>query len=391
LILRAAVFNGEWAPRKNVKLTEEELETKKIRNGSHVWRNTTIKLEELDIGQIDPYQLLVRVKACGICGSDVHMYEKDDEGYMLYPYMCRLPVVAGHEFSGTVEKVGNKVNDFMVGDLVCLEEMNWCGYCIPCRNGHVNQCKNIEEIGFTLNGAFAEYVKVYAKYCWKINSFQNAYRSEEKIFEAGSLVEPTSVAYNALFINAGGINPGAYVVVYGLGPIVLAATSLAKIAGASNVIAFETKEQRIELAKKMCVDNVFNPIQLENEGIKIHEKILEITEGFGADLQVEAAGAHEKTLPEMEKSLAVSGKIVSVGWPISSVPIHIDKFMRTRSKVYGSLGHSGYGIFQNVVRLMGSGKIDMTKIVTSRFKLDNFLDAMEQAKKRIDGKIIIHE
>jgi len=385
----AAILYADWKPRKGYVPSKIEIETKKVSIGSRIWNNPNLKIEEIDIPKISSIEVLIKVKACGICGSDIHMYEKDNEGYMLYPGLTKLPVVIGHELSGEVVKVGEKVKELKEGDMVTAEEMWWCGYCTPCRKGYVNQCENLEEMGFTVQGGFAEYIAIDAKYCWKINDLLNIYNSEDKVYEAGSLVEPTSVAYNAIFVRAGGFNPGGYIVVYGAGPIGLASIALAKASGAGKVIAFETSEERAKLAKEMGADYVFNPVKLEKENIHPYEKVLEVTNGMGADLQIEAAGAPLKTLPEMQKCLAIGGKITWIGRADVEAPIFMENFQVRAAQIYGSQGHSGYGTFMNVIRLMASGKIDMTKIITRRYKLSNILEAMEQAKKRVDAKITI--
>ena len=144
-----------------------------------------------------------------ICGSDVHMFETDDDGYMLLPYHLRTPVVTGHEFSGTVVAVGKEVTEFKVGDLVTAEEIQWCGECTPCRGGYWNQCRYIEDLGFTINGGFAEYAKVKAKYCWSLNSVLERYGDETTALEVGAMSEPVSVSYEGMFTRAGGFLPAA--------------------------------------------------------------------------------------------------------------------------------------------------------------------------------------
>jgi len=387
--MKALRLYAKKDPKPDYKLSEFEIKTGKILEGSKVWRYPELRIEEVEKPKIGPKDLLIRVKACGICGSDLHFYETDEEKYILYPGLTKFPCTIGHEFSGVVEEVGSSVKNFKVGDCVTAEEMLWCGECIPCRNGFPNHCRNLEELGFTVDGAMAEYVKVESKYCWKIDSLLDAYKSEEKLYEAGSLVEPTSVAYNALFIRAGGFKPGAYVAVYGAGPIGLASIQLAKAAGASKIIVFEIVPERATLAKDIGADYAFNPIELERRGESPSEKIMEITGGFGADVQVEAAGSPTKTLPEMEKALAINGKIVWIGRAEKAASITMERFQTRRGQVFGSQGHSGHEIFQNVIRLMASRKIDMTKIITKRFKLEEAIDALKEASKRIDAKITI--
>jgi len=395
--VRGAVLYAEFSPRPGYEISEDELKTRKVREGNRVWRNPRLVLEDRAMPKPKDDEVLIRVKAVGICGSDVHFVETDEDGYIIYPGLTRFPVVIGHEFSGVVEGVGPKVRKVKPGDMVTSEEMLWCGECDVCRMGFVNHCTRLNdpadleygELGFTHDGAMAEYVVVRERYLWKIDSLVDAYGSEERAFEAGSLVEPTSVSYNAIFTRAGGFKPGAYVVIWGAGPIGLAAIGLCRAAGAGMIIAFELSEIRIELAKKMGADYVLNPRKLKEEGVEPYEKILELTGGEGADIHVEAAGAPSQTLPQMQRSLAVGGKIAWIGRAPQEVPIYLEVFQVRRAQLFGSQGHSGWGNFRNVIRLMAAGKIDMTRIITSRFRLEEVEKAFERAKKRIDGKITI--
>jgi len=387
--MKALLLQATWQPKKDYRPTEFELMTKKAITSSNVWRYPEVALRDLPDPKIGSKDVLLKVKACGICGSDVHLYEKDDEGYVLYPGLARFPSVLGHEFSGVIEEVGEEVKDFKVGDMVTAEEMNWCGECIACKNGYPNHCTNLEEIGITINGGLAEYLAVKAKYCWKIDDLMDIYKNEDKVYEAGALVEPTSVAYNALFVRGEGFKPGSYVVIYGAGPIGLAAIALAKSAGAAKVIVFEIIKERRELAKKMGADYTFDPVDLEKKGSTPHQIVLEITSGTGADFQVEAAGAPTKTIPEMEKSLAINGKIVQIGRAAERVPMYLETLQVRRGQIYGSQGHSGHSIFQNVIRLMASGIVDMTKIITARYTLKEAVNAIERAALRRDGKIMV--
>jgi len=395
--VRAAVLYADFSPRPGYRLSDEEARTRKVREGNKVWRNPRLILEERPVPEPRGDEVLVRVKAVGICGSDVHFVETDEDGYIIYPGLTRFPVVIGHEFSGVVERVGPAVRSIKPGDMVTSEEMLWCGECDVCRMGYLNHCIRLNdpadmeygELGFTHDGAMAEYVLVRERYLWRIDSLLDTYGSEEKAFEAGSLVEPTSVSYNAIFTRAGGCKPGAYVVVWGAGPIGLAAISLCKAAGAGMVIAFEISEPRIELARKVGADHVLNPLELRRKGVEPYEKVLEITGGEGADMHVEAAGAPAQTLPQIQRSLAVGGKVAWIGRAPSEVPIYLEVFQVRRAQLFGSQGHSGWGNFKNVIRLMAAGKVDMTKIITSRFRLEEVEKAFERAKQRIDGKIII--
>ncbi|MBS7613085.1 alcohol dehydrogenase catalytic domain-containing protein [Candidatus Bathyarchaeota archaeon] len=382
--LRALLLEADWSPREDYKPTCKEEETRKTHMGSRVWRNPRLRLVEKPKPKPKGKQLLIKVRASGICGSDVHMYERDEKGYMLYPGLTRLPVVIGHEFSGVVEEVGGEVSMFKPGDPVTAEEMWWCGECLYCRAGMPNHCENLEEMGFSVDGSHTDYILVPEKYVWNISRILDYVKSEDKMYVLGATIEPVGVSYNAMFVRAGGFPPGSYVVIYGAGPIGLAAIALAKAAGASLTIVFDLVENRLKVAREMGADYAFNVKKLHEENIRPSDKVLELTGGYGADMQVEAAGSPSATLPEMERSLAVGGKIAWIGRADKTAPIFIERFQTRRAQIYGSQGHSGHMIFYNVIRLMASGKLDTSKMVTARFPLDKYEEAFNLLMKEKD-------
>jgi len=383
--MKAFVLDAKWDPRPDYVLSEFEKRTGKAITGNSIWRHPTLEIKQIDPPKISSDQVLVKVMACGICGSDMHFYETDSDGYMLYPGLTKFPIALGHEFSGEIAEVGDNVKDLRVGNMVTVEEMLWCGTCTPCRNGFPNQCTNLEEIGITINGGLAEYIAVNGKYCWPIGSIVDRYNGDrEKAFEVGATIEPHSVAYNAIFECAGGFRPGAYTVVYGAGPIGLATIALLKAAGAAKIIAFEVSEGRRRLAERVGADGVYDPTQ-----VTPHEVVLDLTEGVGAEVQVEAAGAPTATVPEMEKSMAIGGWISQIGRAADRVPVYLDMFQVKKGGIFGAQGHSGYGNFPNVIRLIASGAIDPAKIITSRYDLDHAVDAIVKSGSREDGKVIV--
>ena len=176
--MKAVLYHADWDPKPGLKLSEKELRDHRGKADSDkIFRNPTIKMVEMPVPEITkPDEVLIMVKACGICGTDLHLIETDEEGYNLYPGHMKGDMVLGHEFCGEVIEVGTDVVTLKVGDKVAVEEMKWCGRCYSCRKGHVNQCTNLEEFGITAHGAYSEYVVSSERYCWKINSFSNMCR-----------------------------------------------------------------------------------------------------------------------------------------------------------------------------------------------------------------------
>ena len=345
-----------------------------------------MEIKEVKEPSIKPDEVLIEVRVCGICGSDVHLLPEqvDGEGYTIYAGMTKFPVVLGHEFSGEVIEVGKEVKDLKVGDPVTSEEMVWCGKCNSCRNGFPNHCLDIHEIGFTIDGAYAKYVAAPAKLCWKLDEIFERCTDDELAYEVGATVEPTSVAYNGIFVRAGGFLPGATVAIYGTGPIGLLGASLVKASGAAKVIAFEVSKERRQLAKEMGADYVYNP-----EEVVPNEVIREITKGEGADFSIEAAGVPDQTIPEIEKSLAINGKILQIGRVPKKVPVNLEELMVSRGQIYGTLGHSGHKIFPSVIKMIGAGLLDNSKMITDRFPLEKAIEAIRKSSKKEDGKIIV--
>jgi threonine dehydrogenase-like Zn-dependent dehydrogenase len=382
--MKGLVLSAEWQPKEGYVLSDSERQTHKVVTGSSVWRHPKLEVVELDAPKPAPDQVLIRVKDCGVCGSDIHFHETDEQGYILYPGLTKFPTILGHEFAGVVEEVGREVKHLQRGDLVTAEEMIWCGYCTPCRNGFPNHCENLEEIGFTIPGAFAEYIAIGSKYCWKIDHIAERLGSEEQAFEVGALTEPTCVTYNAMFSRAGGFNPGAYVVVFGTGPIGLAGVGLARAAGAGKIIAFEVSPERRELAKQVGAEHVFDPKQ-----VVPHQVVMDLTDGQGADFIVESAGAPHLTLPEAEQCLAINAKIVQIGRAGQRVPLYLEHFQVRRSQLYGSQGHSGDANFPNVIRMVASGRLDLAPIITGRYDLASAVKAIAESGARRHGKILV--
>jgi scyllo-inosose 3-dehydrogenase len=356
------------------------------RRGNQVWRNPRIAVATIPDPQPGADDVVIRVRACGICGSDLHFVETDADGYMLYPGLVRTPVVSGHEFAGVVEAVGPAVRDFAPGDLVCAEEIAWCGDCLACRAGRPNNCTRIEELGFSFNGAHAEFVVTRARYCWSLSPLVDAGIPADRIFQLGALVEPTGVAYVAMFVSAGGFMPGSSVGVVGAGPIGLAAIALARAAGAGKVVAFEVADGRRQLATAMGADQVFDPLALGPDGLVTAAR--DVTRGRGVDVWVEASGA-AGVAEMMAASLAPAGKLVLVGRGPHTIDLDPEWLIVRGAAMFGSIGHSGSGTFGHVIDLMAAGRLDMTRIVSGTVDLDGGALMLDGTARRESGKTIV--
>ena len=384
--MKALVADAEWKPKAGYCLSKSEEERKRAIIGSQVWCNPKFVIKRVPAPNIRHDEVLVRVMSCGICGSDTHVYETDEEGYIIFSGLTKFPCILGHEFSGIVEKVGSDVDTLSIGDRIAAESVIWCGTCQACRSGHPNQCRRLELMGLSVDGALAEFVAVRERCCWKINELTNRY-SEQDVFDIGALIEPVGCAYNGLFIAGGGFRPGATVVTYGVGPIGLGAVALARVAGAGKIIAFDVIDERVETARRLGADYSFNINSLD--GCSPAEKVMELTKGMGADVQVEAAGAAPKIIPEMERSMSAQGKIIYLGRAATSTPVDLDALVSGAGSIIGARGHSGYGIFPYIIELIASGKLHLEGMITARHSSDEALTALENSVDRRNGKILV--
>lgn len=364
---------AEWKPRPDYIAGKNDIEGKLTSTGSKVWYSPVLKIIDKPIPKITcDDEVLIKVRSCGICGSDVRLTKTDDEGYTIYSGLMSLPRVIGHELSGEIVEAGknaiNKTNNevFKEGEPVAVESNQWCGRCSPCCEGFVNYCENIQSMGFNVDGGFAEYIKVKDKHCWSISALKKRYKGED-LFMAGALVEPTGTSYLAAIEIGGGIRPGDSVVVLGGGPIGLAAGMILKRAGATKLILSQRSKPRADIAKRMGFDHIINPVK-EN----LADKILEYTDGIGAKLYIETTGSPHIVIKDIEdtiwKGKQLNSTIVLVSK--SAIKIHIrgEVFQVRRANMVGMEGDTGHGIFPKIINLMADG-MDLTPMVTSKVDL----------------------
>lgn len=375
--MRAVVLHADWEPKPDFMLGSKDVEEQQTYLGSKVWRNPRLKIEEREIPVPGPGEVLIEVKACGVCGSDVHMAQPDEEGYIWYPGLTGFPAILGHEFAGVVVSAGpgalNKVTNepFVGGEVVCAEEMLWCGSCQPCADGYLNHCERLDELGFNVDGAFTKYIVVPDRVVWSLEPLKRRYSGMD-LFLAGSLVEPTCVAYNAVIQRGGGIKPGDNVVICGGGPVGLAACAILKRQGAARVILSEPEESRAQRALQMGADYVINPLT-EN----LVQRVLEITDGYGAKLYLEATGLPTVVYPLIEQCVwegrALNSTIVVVARADAKIPVTGEVLQVRCAQIVGAQGHSGNGTFPRVIESMASG-MDMLPLITKKITLDEVED-----------------
>ena len=371
--MRAVSLNADWDPRPDFELGAKDVDGKSTYLGSKVWRNPRIEFVEKEVPVPGPTEVLIEVKACGFCGSDVHMLQSDDDGYIFYPGLTAFPCTLGHELSGEVVEAGDLAinkrtgQPYKAGEAVCCEEMIWCAQCQPCADGFPNHCERLQEIGFSIDGAFAKYIKIDARFLWSIEALREPY-GEEKMYLLGSLAEPLSVAFNAVIERGGGIRPGDNVVILGCGPVGAAACAVLKRSGAASVIVSEPSKTRREMAMAMGATHTIDPTE-----VNAAEAVLDITKGVGAKIILEASGFPTVVWPDVEKIIwegkALNTTVVLVARADARIPLNGEVFQVRRASVVGAQGHSGHGTFPRVISSMAAG-MDVSPMITKQIGLD---------------------
>lgn len=360
--MRAVVIRGRWAPRPGCAGSEVDPTRGWARIGNHVWRWPEAFTDDVPLRPPDRGEVVIRVAACGLCGSDRALCQSDGDGYMRYSGQVRLPLVPGHEISGEVVEVGPEVRRLRVGDPVCCDNMWACGNCRACLGGAFNQCQALEELGFTIPGGLAEYVTLWERCCWPVEGILSRWGTREG-YRAAALVEPAAVAYQGMFLETDGVPAGGTVVVYGTGPVGLAAVALARQAGAGSVLAFKRRREDAELALQMGANAVFAWEDLQEAAVTPSEVVRDLTGGWGADLQVEAAGAFQQTLPEMLRALAPRGKILLLGRSAQRTSVELEPLVAMAGRLTGSIGHEGASTFPPLIEQMARGNLDLRPMI----------------------------
>lgn len=324
-----------------------------------------LRLEERPIPEITHNEALITVKAAGICGSDVHFFDGS------HPYR-NYPRIHGHELSGIVEKTGEGVENVKAGDHVVVEPLIYCGKCYPCRIGKYNCCVNLQVIGAHVDGGFAEYVKVPGLLAHKIPA--------EMPFDLAATCEPYSIGYHST--HRARITAADKVLVLGAGAIGLTAIDFAKLTGAMVYVA-EVSPFRQNLAKKFGADVIIDPSKEDT-----FDRILELTNGEGASVVIEATG-NTKVMENTENLVAAGGRIVIAGLTNEKVAFTGIKFTNREMTIMGTRNSAGE--FPAVIDAIASGKTHSHLLITKRFPFSDVVKAMEYTSGNIaiEGKVII--
>jgi (R,R)-butanediol dehydrogenase/meso-butanediol dehydrogenase/diacetyl reductase len=308
-----------------------------------------------------PEQLQVEVAWCGICGTDLHeyiggpVYIPRDAPHPLTS--VKAPVMIGHEMSGRVIAVGEGVQNFSIGDRIVVCPIIGCQECRWCRSGSMAQCDKVAFLGSSWwGGALSERLNVYAYQCFHLPDAISD--------EVGALVEPFSATVRA--VTTGRIGPDDNVAIVGAGPIGLMALLAATLRGAKRVVAVEVAHRRKETAKKLGATDVIDPAKEDPE-----RRALEITAGEGFDVVVECAG-QPMTAQLAGKLTRTRGRLIVMGVFEKPAPLDLTDLVFREKTVSGSM--SGYGLYDETIRMMTDPRFKGEELITGRIPLEDLVE-----------------
>ncbi|MBU3112743.1 zinc-binding alcohol dehydrogenase family protein [Clostridium lacusfryxellense] len=318
-----------------------------------------ITLKEVEIPTAQRGEALLKIKYCGICGSDTATYT-GNQPFTTYP---RIP---GHEFSAEIVKIEENEFGLKVGMNVTANPYFNCGKCYSCKRGKVNCCEDNQTMGVQRNGSFAQYITM------PIDRILDGKNLSPRTL---ALIEPFSIGYHA--INRGEVGPGDKVLVMGAGPIGIFAMISAKLKGATVYIA-DLLQERLELAKEMGADGTIN---IKNEDLR--KRVKEISNSCCMDVCVEAVGLPETFLNCIDNT-CFGGKIILIGNGKRETTFNHSVLLKKELNVYGS--RNSLNDFKPLIQIVADGKVNIDKMITNVFTLDNVIDAFEGLKNN-DGSM----
>ncbi len=336
-----------------------------------------LRLAQMPIPTVSAGQVRVRIGFCGVCGSDIpRIFAKGTYSF---------PTVCGHEFAGTVESCGEGVGNFKQGDHVVVFPLIWCGKCSACENGKYVQCSDYDYLGSRSDGAFAEYV---------VAPKENVIRVPKGVtLEEAAQTEPAAVALHAIR-RVQETLVGKTVAIFGAGPIGLMVAQWTRIMGATQVLLFDIVTEKLELARRLGFENVFNstiedPVEVTNTH----------TDENGAHVCIEAAGVPQTYLYSLG-SVRRGGSVVLLGNPAADVTLPatlISQLMRREVRLLGTW-NSDYSVSGNdddwrtVLQTIASGKLDLSSLITHKVPLTGSTEAlyMMKDKREFYAKVLIH-
>ena len=332
------------------------------------------ELLEIDVPKIRSDEVLVKVRACSICGTDVHIYKWDPwaQGRI---GAKKLPQTLGHELAGDVVEVGANVKKIKVGDYVSAETHIPCGHCFQCLTGQEHICANLSILGVDCNGSFAEYIAVPELVCWV---------NDKSIPpEFATIQEPLGNAVYAVLGEDYNVS-GKSLAVMGAGPVGLFGIAVAKASGAIAVFATDVNEYRLGLAKKLGATQTLNPKKTD-----VVAEIIKATGGNGVDVAIEMSGNPE-ALRQAFKATTPGGRVSILGLYNGEVTVDFNNDIVFKAlRVHGVTGRIMFSTWYKSAGFLKSGLVDVKTIITHQFPLLEFEKGMRLMVEGNCGKVVL--
>ena len=312
-------------------------------------------------------QVQIKVHSCGICGTDIHIFE-GDEGAAKSP----AGTILGHEFAGEITAVGPGVTHFQVGDRVCVDPNELCGRCDYCRGGIGHYCTSMKGYGTTVNGGFAEYCVVPTSQAYRI--------PDEMTFEQAAMAEPVACCIHG--IDMCEIKPGDTVAVFGAGMIGLIMLQLAKISGAATLISIEPIAEKREIAKKLGADLTIDPFT---------ENVSEVLKAHGiprVNTVIECVG-RTSTIQQAIEIAGPKAVVMMFGLTKPDDEITVKPFDLFKREVVLKASYINPYTQKRAVSLISSGKIDVSSMIYETISLEQLPVLLADVKKRGLGKYVV--
>jgi threonine 3-dehydrogenase len=328
------------------------------------------EVQRVAVPDIGAREVLVRVQAASICGTDLHIYRWDRwSERRIHP-----PLVFGHEFCGVVERVGDEVGTVQKGDFVSAEMHVACGRCFQCRTGQRHICKDVRIIGIDMDGCFAEFVKIPESNIWKVDPAIPV--------DYAAVLDPLG---NAVHTVLAGDVAGLSLAVTGCGPIGLFAIAVAKACGAGPIFASEPHPYRIKLAEKMGATMVIDSSKNDPA-----QEVLARTQGVGADVVLEMSG-NPQAVRQAFQMLRRGGRISLLGIP--SKPLELDLANDVIFKgaiVQGINGRRVFETWYKMQALLKSGALDLSPLITDRIPMSDFARGVDLLLSGNASKVLLY-
>ncbi|WP_226527156.1 NAD(P)-dependent alcohol dehydrogenase [Metabacillus niabensis] len=357
---------------QNQERVSEKVVVPKVMKAAVMTQPYEIEIQEIAVPKVQEDEVLVKVMAVGICGSDIHYYEHGKIGR----YVVEKPIILGHECAGIVAEVGENVTKLKVGDRVAIEPGITCGKCEYCKEGRYNLCPEVQFLATPpVDGAFVQYIKHREDFLFPI--------PDDLSFEEAALVEPFSVGIHAAKRSM--LKPGSTVSIMGMGPVGLTAIAAVKAFGASTIIVTDLEPNRLVAAKKLGATHVINVLE-ENP----NEEILKITNGKGVDVALETAG-NPIALKSALQAVKRGGKLAIVGLPPQDeIGLNVPLIADNELDIFGIFRYSN--TYPQGIKFLLAKTPDFNCLITDRFSLEEAKVAMERARlnKKESLKVIVY-